>query len=497
MRVAFITLEASEALAYGIMSLAGSLRRAGHEVALVQGRDAAAVAAHPRVRRADVLAMSATTGLHRVYLGWAHALRRRFPHKALVLGGPHPTFFPEVIEQAPLDGVCIGEGEESFPELLEALGEGGGGGPGRAPAGWWIRRDHGAGPVERGAVRPPVLDLDALAPPAYDLLYDARAAYRRAPNKAFLATRGCPHRCSYCFNRTLNERHRPFGRLIRTRDPEALIDDILRVRRRWGLRLVWFLDANFVADRPWLEAFARVYRRRVGLPYMCKLRPERATARVVRTLVESNCTAVGIGIECGSERLRREVLGRPVSDAAILEGCRRLKAHGLRVLAFNMLGIPGESLEQALGTVALNVACGVDFGAATILQPYPGTEIARRAVAEGHFDGDFDRLDYSYFGASPFVFPSARARHRISNLQRLFSFAVEFPEVRRRLRWLIDRPPSELLRHLFAVRHAWAMHHTFYRAFSRFAPLDAGTAALLSRARGELGLPARSEHAPV
>ncbi len=484
MRVTFITLGAREALAFGIMSLAGALRRAGHRVALVQGDHVEALARHPDVQAAQVLAMSATTGLHRIYVQWARVLRRRFPHKALVMGGPHPTFFPHVIAEAPLDGVCIGEGEESFPELLQSLE----GGLRDAPPGWWIRRDHGAGPVERGPERPPPLDLDRIPPPDYGLLYDQRRAYRRAPNKAFLATRGCPYNCTYCFNRTLNQRYRKYDCLLRTRDPEAVVDDILEVKRRWGVKLVWFLDTNFVAHRPWFEAFARTYRRRVGLPYMCKLRPERATARIVRTLEQSGCTAVGVGLESGSERLRKEVLGRPVADADILAGCRRLKASGVRILAFNMLGIPGESLDDALRSVALNVACGVDFGAATILQPYPGTEIARRAEADGLFDGDYDRVEYSYFSPSPLRFPSARARDRITNLQRLFSYAVEFPEVRTRLRRLIDRPPSELYRHLFSVRHSWAINHTFYRAFHRDSPRDSGLPDQLRRACGELGL---------
>ena len=484
MDVVFITLKAREALAFGIMSLAGALRGAGHNVQLVQGDDVQALARHPRVQAADVLAMSATTGLHRKYVLWARQLRRRFPDKALVMGGPHPTFFPEVIAEASLDGVCIGEGEESFPEFLEALA----GGLRRVPPGWWIRRDAGAGAVQRGEERPPPLDLDLLSPPAYDILYGQTAAYRSAPNKAFLATRGCPYNCTYCFNRTLNQRYRKYGCRLRTRDPEALVDDIQEVRRRWGVKLTWFLDANFVAHRPWLEAFASCYRRRVGLPYMCKLRPERATARVVRTLVASNCTAVGVGLEAGSERLRRTVLGRPVSDQAILDGCRRLKAHGIRILAFNMLGIPGETLDEALLSVAFNVACGVDFGAATILQPYPGTEIARQAVADGRFDGDYDSLEYSYFSPSPLRFPSQRDRDRITNLQRLFSYAVEFPEVRRRLRALINRPPSELYRHLFAVRHSWAINHTFYRAFHRDPPRDAGRLEQLRQACMELGV---------
>lgn len=480
MEVAFVALEAREALAYGLMSLGGALRARGHRVSLVQGRDAAAVACDPRAARADVLALSATTGLHRVYVPWARELRRRFPDKTIVMGGPHPTFFPQVIEQAPLDGVCVGEGEESFPEFLDRLG-----GAGDAPDGWWIRRDRGRGEVVRGRPRAPVRDLDALPPPAYDLLYDARRAWGATPNKAFLATRGCPYRCSYCFNRTLNERYRPYGALVRTRDPEQVIDDVARVRARWGVKLAWFLDANFVADRPWFESFAAAWRRRMGLPLMCKLRPERATARTVRTLVQANCTAVGVGIESGSERLRRDVLGRPGSDAEILEGCRRLKAHGIRVLSFSMLGIPTETLDDALRTVAFNVACGVDFAAATVLQPYPGTELARWSVESGWFDGDFDRLDLSYFGASPFQFPP-RHRDRIANLQRLFSFAVEFPEVRRRIRWLIDRPPSHLYRHLFEARHGWAIRHTFYEAFTRFAPRETGTPELLASACRDL-----------
>jgi radical SAM superfamily enzyme YgiQ (UPF0313 family) len=316
-----------------------------------------------------------------------------------------------------------------------------------------------------------VADLDKLPFAAHDLFYDPAVGgtrhHARAVNKVFLATRGCPFRCRYCYNRTLSEERRRYGLVMRTRDPEAVADEILAVKARWGLRLAWFLDANFTAHRPWLEAFVPVYRRRVGLPFVCKLRPERATEATVKLLVEAGCTAIGLGIESGSERLRRGVLGRGASDQEILDGCRRLKRNGIRLFTFNLLGIPGETLDEALRTVAMNVACGVDFAAATILQPYPGTELARAATESGDFDGDFDSLSYSYFDPSPLRFASERERDRITNLQRLFSYAVEFPEVRRRLRWLIDRAPSDLYGHLFRLRHRRSMRRLFYRAFER------------------------------
>lgn len=484
MRVAFLSLEAREPLAYGLMSLAASLRRHGHEVSTVTGRDATALGRDPRVLGADALALSATTGLHRVAVAWARELRVLLPDKAILLGGPHATFFPEVIDAAPFDGVCIGEAEESLPELLDASR----GGLEEAPAGWWIRRDRGRGPVVKGPLRPPPQDLDALPPPAFDLYYDADPRYRRLPIRVFLASRGCPHGCTYCFNRTLNARSRGRGPKVRCHDPDRVADDIERVVARWGGRLVWFLDANFAARRPWLEAFLGVYRRRIGLPFFCKLRPERASAETARLLAAAGCTAVGVGIESGSERIRREVLGRRVTDGAILEGCRQLKARGIRILAFNMLGIPGETFDEALRTVALNVACRVDYGGATIFQPYPATVLGEEAVRQGLFHGDFDRLGYSYFDASPLAYPSRRDRDRVTCLQRLFALAVELPEVRSRLWRLVDLGPRRLLDHLFMARHDWAMQHTFYRAFRRGLPTPAGSPEALTEACEELGI---------
>jgi anaerobic magnesium-protoporphyrin IX monomethyl ester cyclase len=481
-KIAFLSLEASEPLAYGLMVLSASLRAHGHACALVQARNVEAVIADPTTANADVLALSATTGLHRVYLAWAKALRGRFPDKIIVLGGPHATFYPRAIELAPLDGVCIGEGEESFPEFLQLAQQG----FPSIPDGWWIRRDRGQGPVECGAARPPVRDLNALPSPAFDLFYDADPRYRKEPNKSFLATRGCPFRCSYCFNSQLNQRYRAYGPLLRSRDPERLCDDILSVRDRWGLKLVWFLDANFISNLPWLEAFVAVYRRRVGLPMFCKLRPERATNRILGLLDSAGCTGVGVGIESGSERVRREILCRPASDADILAGCRRLKARGIRIMSFSMLGIPGATLEDELRTVALNVACGIDLAAATILQPYPGTAIAEWAESRGFFDGNYDRLGYSYFDESPFRYPSKRDRDRVTNLQRLFSYAVEFPEVRKNIRWLIDREPNRLYTYLFKQRQTRGIRGAFYRAFRRDRPVDSGRPEQLLRACRDL-----------
>jgi anaerobic magnesium-protoporphyrin IX monomethyl ester cyclase len=465
------------------MTLAGARRRCGRRVSMVYGRNGAEVARDPEVRPADVLGLSATTGLHRTYLTWARELRAAWPEKGIFLGGPHATFYPRALEQAPLDGICLGEGEESFPEAIELWRQG----FPEVQRGFWIRRDHGRGPVTTGPRRAPVRDLDGLAPAAYDLFYDD-PHYEKLASRVFLATRGCPYRCTYCFNHRLNEWHHDEARFVRVRDPERVVEEILKVHRRWPMKIVWLLDANLVADKRWLEAFGPLYRRRVGLPFFCKLRAERATDRVVRTPVDAGCVSVGIGIECGTGRLRREVLGRIASDADILAGCRRLKARGIRVMSFNRLGIPGESLDDALRTLALNVDCGVDHAGATILQPYPGTALAEWAIRQGHFDGRHDALGASYFAATPFRTFSDLERRRRTNLQRLFGLAAESPEVRRHPRRLLDLPPNCVFTALFTARHQPMMRRFFYGGWERLPPAEHGQASDLVDACRELAI---------
>ena len=68
----------------------------------------------------DVIGYSVMTGDNKFYLDLNRNLKSR--HQFLsVFGGPHPTFFPEIISQGGVDIVCRGEGEETFSELLNSL----------------------------------------------------------------------------------------------------------------------------------------------------------------------------------------------------------------------------------------------------------------------------------------------------------------------------------------------------------------------------------------
>lgn len=460
--VTFACLYAPEFISFAFMYLSAALRRRGHDVRLVVARDASDFVRKFSRSPTEIAAFSVTTGLHRYYLGWARRLKAvRRVHA--VFGGPHATYFPDFIDENGVDAVCVGEGEESLPEYVEAFGQGMA--PPDAPVEGFLHKCGGR--ILDGGTRPPVQDLDSLPSPDWELFFDQNPILARHDVKNFLATRGCPYKCSYCFNREWNARYRGKARTVRVRDPELVIDEIEHVRRRWGMRLVWFLDANLACNKRWLREFLPLYRRRIGLPFFCKVRPNVVSDELVEEMVDAGLTSVGIGIESGNDRMRNQVLERGISEEQILSTCRSLGSRGVLIMAFNMVGLPGETYAMAKQTLDLNVRAGVDYAMTMMLQPYPGTVIARKAEDLGLFDGNFDSVRSSYFTPSPLRFPSRRERNRMVNLQRLFALAVSYPEVRRYVDRLVELPDNRFYHYLFRTYNHRAVHKRFYGTFER------------------------------
>lgn len=459
--VTFAALKSKEGISFAYMYLSAVLKRHGYGARLIVAEDAQDLVRKFSAHPTPVVGFSVTTGLHGYYADWGRHLKRCFDVQT-VFGGPHPTYFPDLVHQDGVDAVCVGEGEEAFLEYMDAFAEHAE--PPRSPVPGFIHKRNGE--VLDGGLRPPVADLDSLPSPDWDLCFSANPALGRNHVKTFLATRGCPYRCTYCFNREWNDRYRGKARVVRVRDPESVVAEIQSVRRRWPTKLVWFLDANLACNRKWLRAFLPLYRRRVGLPFFCKVRPNVVSDRLAEELAEAGCTSVGVGIESGNEQMRNGMLERNISEEQIIKACHAFRRQGVLIMAFNMIGLPGETYEMACETLDLNVRAGVDYAMTMLLQPYPGTEIARRAEQMGLFDGNFDALSSSYFLPSTIRFKDDREQRRIVNLQRLMALAVTFPEVRRHLHRLTALPENPLYLELFKTYNHIAFHWQFYRAFS-------------------------------
>lgn len=434
MRVLFV-MQQIDYEPHGIMHLSSALKAAGHEVVL------AVDALEDPVRVAKgfqpgIIGYSVITGSHRYY----YQLNRRLKEEIdffSAFGGPHPTFFPEMIEEEGVDGICIGEGEGAIVDLANALDE-----ERLDPSipNWWFKVDR---KVIRNLVRPLVDGLDGLPLPDRDLVYSKDAISRHSKIKHFISGRGCPYNCTYCFNHAFFQIYKGKGRHFRQRSVDGVIKELQEVKAKYPLEFVVFVDDTFVLSQEWLREFAEKYPRKISLPFFCNTRANLVTEEQVRLLKEAGAFCVGMGIEAGNDRLRNELLKRNMSREQILNACRLLREGGLNLATNNMLALPTGSLEDDFETLELNIECRPAYAHAFLFQPYPRTELGEFIRDEGWMAGTLDDMSDIMWDKSILNFEEGEKR-QMENLQRFFAIAVEWPRLLPLIRFLIKLPRNRL-----------------------------------------------------
>jgi radical SAM superfamily enzyme YgiQ (UPF0313 family) len=281
-------------------------------------------------------------------------------------------------------------------------------------------------------------DLDSIPFPDRKLL--ERYADRLNRRTAFVITgRGCPYDCSYCFNHAYKELYEGLGRMCRRRSVENVLLEIEELMRDNPiLQMIVFQDDIFILDREWVFDFCSRYGERIGLPFHCHLRANLVDGEMARALKEAGCISIKMAIESASDRLRNEVLNRNMSRRTILEACRAVKESGMVLVTQNILGIPTGTMKDDMETLDLNCQIGPDFAFATLLQPYPRTDIGRFCVEEGFMKAeDSAGTPDSFFDFSILDIPDRDRRER---LRKLFALAIEYPMLRDNVDDLVGLP---------------------------------------------------------
>ena len=107
----------------GTAYLSAAAKQAGHELTVHMVDSRQGLLRDIDAARPDLIGFSCMTPLMGETLSLAAEIKRHFDIP-IILGGPHPTLFPEVIEEAPVDMICRGEAEETLAELLTAIEDG-------------------------------------------------------------------------------------------------------------------------------------------------------------------------------------------------------------------------------------------------------------------------------------------------------------------------------------------------------------------------------------
>ena len=380
MKILFVIKEEDPIDPMSVELLSALAKRAGHETFLnvLQHR---ILSENLRKIEPDVVAYSGKTGEHNTFFKANRFIKETYGDKIFtVMGGPHPTFnsrgiqlygeAPEevpafkrngssngngLIERSDLDTICIKEGDDAWIEMLDALQRG-------------QSIDDIPNIVTRSnrkkypepQFRERRIDLDDL--PFYDrqLIYD-KTFLAHFPMRNFMSSRGCPFRCTYCFNFEWNRSYRTAGKIGKLHNRysvDRLIAEIQHWRRLEAERgyartqFIKFYDDMFeFRVSPWLEEFAEKFPKEVGLPFFCLIRCDifaheqkdgsvKLSEDVLLYLKKAGLQSISMSIESGNNFVRENILVRDMTEKEIRAAFALMVKHKIGTFSNTILGIP-------------------------------------------------------------------------------------------------------------------------------------------------------------
>lgn len=404
----------------GIMQISALARMRGHSTHLgILSREN--IIEKVRTLKPDMVAYGGSTGEHKYYIDANKRIKSEFPEVFTLMGGPHATFCPEVIEQSSLDAICVGEGDEAFPDILAKVERG---------EDFSTLKNIVTRNGKTNGVRDLYQDLDHLPFPDRALFYET-TELGRWPLKSFMASRGCPYSCTYCFNHVFRKLYHGKGKIIRRHSVDYVIEEVLAVKRRYPLQFVKFYDDIFTYQvDDWLEDFARKYKARIGLPFHCLTRADLMTEDMAKVLKEAGCRSISMSIEAGNEHIRNDTLKRGMSEEQIVEAFHVCRKQGINTFSNNILALPYSTIQNDIETLDLNIKARVSFAEFPIFHPYPKTELGDYCVEKGIYTPDYGGLHMSYMNKSPLSCFTEKEKNMQRNLSTLGLLVIWFPRSR-------------------------------------------------------------------
>jgi len=330
----------------------------------------------------------------------ARRLRRELPRAAIVLGGPHPTYLAAEIlsEESAVDFIVLGEGEQSFADLLDAIrGE-------RPPAGidGVARREGGNVLVpERRAF---IEDLDRLPPPAWDLVdldryrdccvvpeFFTVGGGRHVP---ITTTRGCPHRCAFCVSSDF------WGRRYRKRSADGVLAEMERLITLHGVRRFGLVDDNLLEDRARIVRILRgIVDRGWDIEWYC---PNgfglwHIDDEILDLMRRSGMTMLCLSPETGSPAMLESYVSKPIDLGRTREVVSLIEGRDLRLFLQFIIGFPSETRATLRDTLRFVAGLDETLVLFNMASPLPGTRLLDECRKLGCLSDDFDftRLNYT------------------------------------------------------------------------------------------------------
>lgn len=339
----------------------------------------------------DFVGLSAMLPFAHVFHQVTKVVKAELPNSLLMAGGPYLSSAPQrAMEDSDLDIGVLFEAEETLPELMTVLLEGG---DLNSVKGIAFRKE---GKVILTAPRPMVPDLDRVPLPAVDLidLENYSKAYRiiNPPLKSMplFSSRGCPYECTYCHNLS--------GKTVRWRSAESVFEEMSYYYRDHGVREFFFWDDIFNLNIKRAHQLCDLILKndmKIRFSFPRGMRGDILTFDLVDKMVEAGLCQTSFAVESASPRIQKMIKKYNHFNklSEIIQYCVE---KGVLVTTFNMVDFPSETEEEMMMTLEYNRSLPHHDVTLFKLSPFEGTELYQQMGGYDHYENLGAATFYKY-----------------------------------------------------------------------------------------------------
>ncbi len=331
-------------------------------------------------------------------------VRRLLPKVRLVVGGTAVSIFGRYIaEKCPADTVVVvGEGEAAMLSIVDGFQE---------PAGHYYYRDTAGRLVHHPAEESfDLATLTAVDFPYIESIFPGFREYVGPQGVIGVHTkRGCPFQCHFCLYNKIE------GGRQRLRQPAEVAREIEVLNKQYGVRNIWFTDAQFCSTRRSMQHVEAILddmlARGTDVRWTGYLRLNYLTPQIAEKMLASGLASVDLSFTGTQEVIDSLTLGYDLEQQmeafrlfqAAAQRAGRAVREALKIKLYMPLNAPGETPETLLTTAARIRELYAMFGRDNVL-PFiffigvqPNTPIERQLIDNGYLSRHYDPLTLNPF----------------------------------------------------------------------------------------------------